>query len=298
MVHKIAYAKFDLAIHIKPKKTADGYFPVHYIDCQIDLCDKLTFENQIEKIEVICDEPTLPVDEDNFVYKTAILLKKIVDNKQSFSSNKRLGAKITLLKGIPIKAGFGGGSSDAAATLLGLCRLWQIRLDDNQIKSLTRELGKDFYYSLHGRLSEVVGKGKNYQVTALSSRLPELWLLIVVPLSEKPSTSWVYEHLDTKNIGRNFDKIEKLKMAILKNDKMGILKNLTNDFEDSVLPNFPIVGKMKDDLAQVGAQASIMAGSGLAVVGFFDSLKKAEEGKNKLKSRRGLKQIFVARPIN
>ena len=291
MLKVTAYAKFDLAIHINPKKFKDGYFSVHYIDCQINIFDKISFKKQQSKIEIICDSLKLKKGSDNFVYKAAMLLKEIAGNEE-------LGAKITLAKNIPIKAGFGGGSSDAAATVLGLSRLWKIKLDENQIKELANELGKDFYYSLYGKLSEVVGKGKNYKVNTLSSHLPKFWLLVVVPKDEKPSTGWVYEHLRVKNIGRNFDKIEKLKAAILKGDKIRVLKNLSNDFEESVSSYYPVVFKIKDSLAKLGAQASIMAGSGLSVVGFFDSRIKAEKAKSVLKDMSGLKQVLVARPIN
>ena len=298
MIKVLAYSKFDLAIHIERKKIADGYYPVNYIDCQIDIWDKLTFVFKEKGIEVVCDDLNLTNDQDNFVFKAAVMFKKII-------GGKNLGAKITLEKHIPIKAGFGGGSSDAAATILGLSRLWKIKFSEDQIRRLAKTLGKDFYYSLYGKLSEVVGKGKNYEVVPFSSRLPEFWLLVVVPNAQKPSTGWVYEHLKTKNIGQNFDKqsfsankIGKLKAAISKSDKMGILENLTNDFEDCVSIYYPIVQKIKKDLKRVGAEASIMAGSGLSVVGFFESKKQAQDGKQKLENMQGIKQIFVSKLIS
>lgn len=290
MVNITAYAKFDLAIQIEPKKTADGYYHVRYIDCQLDLSDRLLFEPEEGKIEIIHNSPELSVTKDNFVYKAALILKKI-------SGRKNMGAKITLVKNIPIKAGFGGGSSDAAATILGLSRLWKIKLDDDQIKRVARDLGKDFYYSYYGKISEVVGRGKDYEIMPFRSRLPKFWLLVVVPDVEKPSTGWVYENLKTKNIGQNFGKIEKLKTAIWQSDKMGILKNLTNDFEDSVFSYYPIIGKIKNDLARAGAQAAIMAGSGLSVVGFFENREKAEEGKQRLVKKAGIKQIILSRTL-
>lgn len=289
MITKKAYAKLDLAIHIEPKKRPDGYYPVHYIDCQLDLYDKLTFENQRNDIEVICGEPTLRTTKENFVYKSAILLKKML-------GNAALGARITLLKNIPIKAGFGGGSSDAAAAILGLSRLWKVTLNEPQQKRLARSLGKDFYYSLYGGLSKVIGDGKNYKVTALSSRLPSFWLLVVVPTEQKPSTAWVYGHLKNANIGRNFDKFEKLKAAVLKSDKIGILKNLTNDFETLAPSNFPVVEKLKAGLVSVGAKAAVMAGSGLSVVGFFENRKKAQKAKGKLKGK--YQKVLVAKTIS
>lgn len=284
-----AYAKLDLAIHITPKKKVGGYYPVHYIDCQINLADELIFEAQKGKITVICESLELSNERENFVYRAAQNLKKIVGGKE-------LGAKITLKKNIPIRAGFGGGSSDGAATLLGLSKLWKVNVSKNQIRELAHALGKDFYYSVWGGLSEVVGDGKNYDVVQIKSRMADFWLLVVVPKEEKPSTGWVYDHLKRDSLGKNSDKIKKLKKAFLKRDKMGILKNLNNDFENSVSSYYPVVLRIKEDLAKAGAGASIMAGSGLSVVGFFESQKEAEVGKEQLKGK--YRQILVARTIN
>lgn len=289
MLKIFAYAKFDLGIHIEPKKTADGYYPVHYIDCQIDLHDELFFEKREGNIEVICNNPAVPDGEDNFVWRAALALKKI-------SGKKNMGAKITLVKNIPIKAGFGGGSSDGAATVIGLSRLFSIKLSEKQMAGLARDLGKDFYYSLYGKLSEVVGRGKNYEVVPFSSRLPVFWLLVVVPIEEKPSTGWVYEHLKTSDLGGNSAKIIKLKTAILKRDKMGILNNLTNDFESIVSSFHPVVSQIKDQLARSGAQASIMAGAGLSVAGFFESRAKAQKARGKLKGK--YQKVLIAKTIN
>lgn len=288
MIKKTAYAKLDLAIHINPHKSNSDHYPVHYIDCQIDLCDKLFFEQQEKNIEIICDDPMMPENEDNFVYKTALLLKEIADNK-------KLGAKITLEKNIPIKAGFGGGSSDAATTLLALSKLWNIKLNENQILDLSKTLGKDFYYSLHGKLSEVQAEGGNYKVSPLACNLLPFLLLVVVPFEEKPSTGWVYEHLQTKTVGKNFDKIDKLKKAIYQNNKETILKNLTNDFENSVSSFYPVIKKMKSDLSKVGSLGEIMAGAGLAVVGFFNNKEKAENAKWQLTGK--YKRVLIAKPV-
>lgn len=289
MFRQIAYAKLDLAIHITPKKKDDGYYPVHYIDCQIDLADWLFFEKQKREVELICSNPAVPKGEGNFVNMAASALKKI-------AGQKNLGAKITLFKNIPIKAGFGGGSSDGAATLLGLSKLWKVKVSKNQIRELARLLGKDFYYSVWGGLSEVVGEGKNYKIVPIKSRMADFWLLVVVPEEEKPSTGWVYDHLKRDSLGKNSDKIKKLKKAFLKRDKMGILKNLNNDFENSVSSYYPVVCDIKDSLAKVGACASIMAGSGLSVVGFFESKEEVEAGKEKLKGK--YRQTLVARTIS
>ena len=284
MIKVAAYAKFDLAIHIEPKKKADGYYPVHYIDCQLSLADKLSFEPKDRDIEIVCDHPGVPKGRDNFVWKVADLLRSNINKN-------KLGVRITLTKNIPIKAGFGGGSSDAAATLVGLCKLWKIKLSDNLAKNLAKDLGKDFYYSIYGRVSEVIGDGKDYKVVPIGACLPQFWLVILVPKEDKPSTGWIYEHLKAKNIGHSFGKIAKLKEAILKHNKTGILANLSNDFEKDVSSYFPVIDDMKENLNRLGALSAIMAGAGLSVVGFFDSQKKAQSAKESLEQK--YRQVLV-----
>ena len=284
MIKVAAYAKFDLAIHIEPKKKADGYYPVHYIDCQLSLADKLSFEPKDRDIEIVCDHPEVPKGRDNFIWKVADLLRSNINKN-------KLGAKITLTKNIPIKAGFGGGSSDAAATLVGLCKLWKIKLSDSLALNLAEDLGKDFYYSVYGRVSEVIGNGKDYKVVPIGACLPQFWLVILVPKEDKPSTGWIYEYLKAKNIGHSFGKIAKLKEAILKHNKTGILANLSNDFEKDVSSYFPVIDDMKENLNRLGALSAIMAGAGLSVVGFFDSQKKAQSAKESLEQK--YRQVLV-----
>ena len=288
MVKKTAFAKLDLAISISPIKSNDSYYPVDYIDCQVDLCDEILIEQKEKDIAIICDHPDVPKNQENFIYQAAYLLKKI-------KGDKKLGAKIVLKKGIPIKAGFGGSSSDGAAVIRGLEELWEIKLNEKQLASLTKVLGKDFCYSLHGGLCQVQGKGKNYKVIPIPHHLPKFWLLIVVSFEEKPSTAWVYGHLNTKDIGQNLDKLENLKKAIRLKDKKNILRNLFNDFENSVVFYYPVVRDIKKDLVKVGASAALMAGSGLSVVGFFDDKEKAQKANQKLKGK--YKQVLVSKII-
>jgi len=289
MVKKKAFAKLDLAISINPIKSNNGYYPVDYIDCQADLYDEILIEQKEKDIEIICDHPDVPKNKENFVYQAVQLLKEL-------KGDKKLGSKIVLKKGIPIKAGFGGGSSDGAAVIRGLEELWEIKLNEKQLASLAKVLGKDFYYSMYGGLAEVQGKGKNYKVIALSPHLPTFWLLIVIPYVEKPSTGWMYEHLNTKDIGRSLDKLENLKKAIYQKNKKDILKNLHNDFENSVVFYYPVVRDIKKDLVKVGASAALMAGSGLSVVGFFENRERAEDAKRKLRNK-AYKQVLVSKII-
>ncbi|OGD99610.1 hypothetical protein A2W45_01965 [Candidatus Curtissbacteria bacterium RIFCSPHIGHO2_12_41_11] len=158
-------------------------------------------------------------------------------------------------------------------------------------KNLAKDLGKDFYYSIYGRVSEVIGDGKDYKVVPIGACLPQFWLVILVPKEDKPSTGWIYEYLKAKNIGHSFGKIAKLKEAILKHNKTGILANLSNDFEKDVSSYFPVIDDMKENLNRLGALSAIMAGAGLSVVGFFDSQKKAQSAKESLEQK--YRQVLV-----
>ncbi len=289
MFKGVAYAKFDLAVSIGSKKHNDGYFPVRYIDCQLDIHDEIYLEVQEKRIDVVCDSAELSSERENFVYLTAQALKEEI-------GDTRLGAKIILKKNIPIKAGFGGGSSDGAATLIGLSRIWKIKLSEKLVKKLSRKLGKDFYYSVWGKFAEVIGEGKSYKIKPIDVKLPNFWLLVVVPFSEKPSTGWVYEHVEKKKVGRNSAKIEKLKTVLKTGDREGIMANLTNDFESYVPSYFPEVGRIKKDLKKAGASGAIMAGAGLSVVGFFGSKKAAEGAMRKLAGK--YKRVIVTKIVN
>lgn len=283
MIKVKAFAKFDLAIHIDPTRSKDELYPVRYLNCQLDLADELTLE-KASGIKVICHHPQVPQDQTNFVFQAANLFQKITD--------KNFGAKITLVKNIPVKAGFGGGSADAAATIRGLCQLWGVTLTQNQLANLARQLGKDFYYSLHGGLCEIKSVDKNYHIKPLASRLPQFWLTIIIPHQEKPGTGWMYKNLKPDKIGRDGQKLDKLKKAIQSHNRATILKNLHNDFEKSVSDHFPVIDQMKNDLARFGAQTSLLAGAGLAVVGFFDNQKSAQKAKEKLAGE--YKQILIS----
>ena len=274
MVAETALAKLDLAIHINPRKQG-GLYLVDYLDCQIDICDKLSFFPKQNDIEIVCNNPNVPTNEDNFVYKAAILLKEMV-------GRDNLRAKIVLKKQIPVKAGFGGGSSDGAAALRGLCRLWNIKLSKGQIRTIAKSLGKDFFYSYYGGLAEVSSQGKNYSLKRIDALLPQFWLVVLVPKRQKPSTGWIYQHLKAEKLGKNAQKMKILKKAILAGDGEQILANLHNDFEDAGFQFFPQIDKMKRDLEVLGAKRSIMAGAGLSVVGFFDKKTEADQAQKKL----------------
>lgn len=281
MIKLKAFAKLNLSLNIFPHQLKNGLYPVRFINCQLDLHDELLFESINNKIEIIVNDSQLPKEEDNLIYKAAVLLKKLVNNPE-------LGAKIILQKNIPIKAGLGGGSSDAAMTIKGLIKLWNVKLTKSQQFELVESLGKDIYYCLKGNVCEVSGDGSI--VNSLNIEMPIFWLLIITPEEKKPSTGWMYKNLNLNIIGKNLDKFDALKKAIINKNKKRILANLFNDFESLAIDSFPVIKRIRDDLSKTGALTSLLAGSGMSVAGFYIHKKQSLTAFNQLKLR--YKQIL------
>lgn len=265
MIKEKAWAKLNLNLHLISKKLENNLYPVRFINCQIDLFDELSFELIDKDIEIVCDDDNLKKEE-NLVYRAAILLKK-------FIKDQNLRAKIHFKKNIPIKAGLAGGSADAASTIIGLSKLWRIKLNQNKLNYLASELGKDVYYCLQGGLCQIEDDGN--RVISLSQKLPKFWLVIITPEEKKPSTKWMYDSLDINKIGNNQSKLEKIKQAIRFNNKEKILENLHNDFEPLAINCCPKITGIKKDLMDNGALNTLLAGSGFSMVGFFNSKNRA-----------------------
>lgn len=275
MISRNAYAKLNLNLHIiadRAHKTRTGYFPVHFINCELDLHDELYFENIPHDIKFECSDGNLS-NESNSVYKAAHILKKIVGNSQ-------LGVKITLKKHIPVLAGLGGGSSDGVACIRGLIELWNIKLSDNTRNKIISKLGTDVYYSWEEGVCEIEGVGD--RVTKITNTLPLLYAIIVVPDRSKPSTKVMYDSLDMLFCGKNETKLYNLKIAIQKDTSDEIVHNLHNDFDQVAERLYPEHKKIKEDFIQSGADSVILAGSGLSVVGLFIDKLKSEMAYKKL----------------
>lgn len=271
-----APAKLNLNLHIFPKKKESEYHLIEAVNCTLDLHDTLFFENQERKIAVLSDNKKLSDQEENLSYQAALLLK-------AKFGRPHFGARIFIKKEVPVKAGLGGGSSDAAATISGLANLWNLRVGKLQMLSLAKDLGMDVCYSLIGGLAYVFGFGE--KVKKLNFEMPKITLLIVIPDKEKPSTAWVYQNLDGGKIGHQVDKINNLVKAVEDKDISKICQYLHNDFEETMTKNFPIISQIKKDFARNDVLKSILAGSGLAVVGFFLNKVQALKAKEKLSEK-------------
>jgi len=257
LLHLRAPAKINWFLSVLGKRD-DGYHDISSLMQCISLYDDLLFHHA-DTVKVISDAD-IPL-EDNLVYRAASLLQKY--------TSCRKGIKIILRKNIPMSAGLGGGSSDAAYTLLGLNMLWDLGLKKRALCSIGLGIGSDVPFFLNGPSAIVEGRGE--KVTPLKMNSSMVLLLVKPPVSV--STVWAYQNM--KKLTKTSVDIKLFCQALKKKDFACLSNMLKNDLERVVVKRYPMVGKMKERLLEKGAFISAMSGSGPAVFGVFGSKKKA-----------------------
>ncbi len=249
-----AFAKINLGLEILQKRE-DGYHAINSLFHRISLCDELIFEPS-NTIQVYCDALSAEPEQHNLVYKAAFLLQ------QEYRVAE--GTKITIHKHIPIGAGLGGGSSDAATTLIELCRLWSIEADANTLQRIATKLGADVPFFLHSGACIASGTGTELEETNLV--LPWSLLLLCPPVHI--STAWAYGGIRIPNGGRRPSNIvQSLQIAF--NDPQSLQTSLRNDFEDFVFSQHPSLSELKESLLSTGAFYAQMSGSGSSIFALF-----------------------------
>lgn len=257
-----AYAKINLTLDVLGKRS-DGYHELATIMQTIDLADVLTFKEKERGISIVTSSMDIPTDEKNLAYQAA----------QLFLEKNQLatGVEITLEKQIPVMAGLAGGSSDAAATLLGLKKLWDLPVSQEELWQMAVQLGSDVAFCLKGGTCLAQGRGEI--LTPLLSP-PPLWLVVVKP-KLAVSTAWVYQNLDLLNIQERPDN-EVMIRALAKGEVEEIAGCLGNVLETVTLPSYPILGEIKERMKALGALGVLMSGSGPTLFGFTASQGEAE----------------------
>lgn len=272
-----APAKLNLRLKITGRR-ADGYHELVSIMVPVDLFDLLDLRVIRERrIKLSCEGFQVPADERNLVYQAAL----------SFFSKAGIqqGVAIKLTKNIPVAAGLGGGSSDAAATLMTLNEICSQPLNPSELHAIAAELGADVPFFLHREPSLATGIG---DVLEPLKKWPTFWYVIVTPPIQV-STSWVYGALKLELTRGEYDYIVKF----LKNDPFAVSAILENDLEEVTSSRFPIIDTIKTFLMNAGAEGALMTGSGPSVFGVFSSLNQALSAKKFLISQ-SLGDVFVA----
>src|SRR5262245_11501410 len=258
----LAAAKVNLALEVLGKR-ADGYHEIATVLQAVDLFDRIVLE-AADTLSLHTDDPDLPADEGNLVMRAARLLQK--------AAGIESGARIRLQKRIPVAAGLGGGSSDAAATLWGLNRLWKLRWPTARLQELAVELGMDVPFFLGA--GRAVARGRGEQLATLPGGGGYALVLVNprVPLStrdvyERVPAGWRAEPTGT----------ERLIEALRTRNVSRVAAALTNNLERVAEPVLPVIGRMKAALLAAGALGAIMSGSGPTVFGIARSLDHARQ---------------------
>lgn len=271
-----APAKLNLCLKVTGRRP-DGYHELVSIMVPIDIVDLLEVEVGPRGVNLTCDGFQVPDDENNLAFRAALSFLRETGIQE--------GLYIKLTKNIPVAAGMGGGSSDAAATLLALNEMWSKPVPPSRLHELATELGADVPFFLYSRPSLATGIGEVLEPLA---KWPKLWYVVVCPPLQV-STPWVYGNLKLKLTRGNYDYI----VQTLKNGLFPIAKILENDLEKVTTDRFPIINHIKRLLLEAGAEGALMSGSGPSVFGLFPSLSKAVSAKQHLISQ-NLGDVFVA----
>jgi 4-diphosphocytidyl-2-C-methyl-D-erythritol kinase len=249
-------AKVNLGLRILGKRP-DGYHAIETIFQMLDLCDWLTFQpHDAGTIRLTCHPPTLPTDQENLVVRAARLLQRVGYVSQ--------GADIALEKHIPIAAGLGGGSSDAATTLLALNHLWNLHFPPAALHRLAARLGSDVPFFLDGATALATGRG---EVLSPLPPLPPLAGLLVNP-GFGISAGWAYGQFSGRSRATERS-MAALVRALRAQDLTLLATVICNDLEPGVAAVYPVVRQMQAVLRTVGAIATFMSGSGPTVCGLF-----------------------------
>lgn len=274
-----APAKINLGLDIAGKRE-DGYHELSMIMVSVDLNDYVHLKSLDEdQIVMSSDNHKMPLDDKNDVFKAALLIKE--------KYGVRSGVEISLQKSIPICAGLGGGSSDAAATIRGLNQLWNLNMSRQDMIDLGFEIGSDVPYCLEGGCALISGKGE--QVEKLDTSFSS-WVVLVKP-HFGISTRTVFPQIDPATISRV--DIGSLKKALLVKDYEGIKAHMGNSLEDVTIGRKPFIQKIKDRMIKCGADVALMTGSGPTVFALCATEKRADRVMN---SMRGFcKEVYKVR---
>jgi 4-diphosphocytidyl-2-C-methyl-D-erythritol kinase len=261
-----AHAKLNLCLSVTGRRR-DGYHDIDSVFHCISLHDELTFSRRKDGIITLgCSDPGLPVDGTNLVLRAAAALKNLAAPKPSADDP---GADIFLRKGIPAGAGLGGGSSDAAAALLGLRRLWGLdRVSPAEIRRLAETLGSDVPFFLSGGTAHVTGRGERVRPVPC----PKRYHFVLIYPGFPVSTAWAYKnHRQLKNRLTNRGKFSKILLELCRSAEPASAwsRCLWNDLEPVVLSAHPEIARAKAALLDCGALGSLMSGSGSCVFGLF-----------------------------
>ena len=274
----LAPAKLNLTLDILGR-TPDNYHQLDSVMLAVDLCDTLTLARCGEGVRLSCDDPSLEV-EDNLVLKaTRALFAHIGINPG--------GLALTLEKRIPSQAGLGGGSANAAATLVGLNQLYAARLSESELSQLGLSVGADVPFCLQGGCARAQGKGE------ILTPLPRpAGVFVIAKPPQSMSTHRAFELYDRAGV-EHAPRTSEMIAALRCKDLAGVGKAMSNAFEQVL--DVPEARTIKQIMLECGALGAALTGSGSAVAGLFESEAIAANCTQRLKN--SAQFVQVVRPV-
>jgi 4-diphosphocytidyl-2-C-methyl-D-erythritol kinase len=278
-IELFSHAKINLRLDIL-RKRADGYHDIRTVFQKVSLRDELEIAISKRGIKVTCDNPKVPANEDNLAYRAA----QAMFNRYKVKN----GVSIVIKKTIPVAAGLGGGSSNAASTLLGINQLFGLGVSKTELMQIGKDIGADVPFFIFGETALATGIGDVLEIIEMT---PELWLLLITP-AIPISTAWAYGSLRMRLTYKRINTTIPNRI----NHLSEIITLLSNDLEKVAIPRYPIIQKIKDELINKGAKGSLMSGSGSTVFGIFKSEDEAKEAYTQLKTHSDW-QIHISHTI-
>ncbi|MCM3130756.1 MULTISPECIES: 4-(cytidine 5'-diphospho)-2-C-methyl-D-erythritol kinase [unclassified Paenibacillus] len=279
-IYEKAPAKINLMLDVLHKRS-DGYHEVEMIMTMVDLADRIEMsEIKRDTIMISSQAGYIPLDEKNLAFQAAKLVKDRYDVKK--------GVYIHLDKKIPVAAGLAGGSSDAAATLRGLNKLWGLGISDEELRLLGAELGSDVPFCITGGTALATGRGEKLHQLP---NPPQCWVVLAKP-PINVSTAEVYGRVRSDQIERH-PSAKRMEDAIRNQSFAGVCKELGNVLEDVTLQLHPEVGQLKEAMIKLGADGVLMSGSGPTVFGLVSKESKVPRIYNGL--RGFCKEVYAVR---
>ena len=276
-----AYGKVNISLDVVGKRE-DGYHLLSMIMQNIDLYDEIEVEKQECGIILECNKSYVPVDNRNLAYKAAEIFKERYDIVD--------GVKINIEKNIPVSAGLAGGSTDAAAVLKVMNKLFNVNATEEELMELGLKLGADIPYCIHGGTALCEGIGEI--ITPIKPFRDKI--VVLVKPAFGVSTKEVYKNFNLEKV-KQHPKTAEIINAIENDDLNFVASNMKNLLENVTLRKHKILIKIKEEMNACGAINSMMSGSGQTVFAFFDDMLKAQRCFEKMKKK--YSDVFITRTI-
>ncbi len=247
------------------RRRPDGYHDLRMVMQRVNLCDEISITlTDAGEITVSCGKNGVPDGPGNIAWKAARIMLDLADGG--------MGASISIEKNIPVAAGLGGGSSDAATVLMGMNELLGLGLSDQQLMVIGVKLGADVPFFIFKKTALAEGIGEQLRPMP---PMPSLWVLLVNP-GVHVSTAWVYKNLRLTSR----DALDKLPGFFRTAEDVCAI--LSNDLESVTIPAFPVIAEIKESMVRLGALGAMMSGSGPTVFGLFRDRESAEKARDAL----------------